>query len=292
MGGKHGFTLLEVVLAMALIALLVGGIYGVARGAVQISSKVVRNQQRSMTVHSFLELCRRNFETMPGNAKIELISEGSVGQFLTELVITDYPLAFTWTGVPAGSAEVIMKTEKETSGSIRVVLQYLNEEEAEDRENALGSRDFGVKLTLLNEVKLLQWRFWDPRTEEWEVEWVDNARRPSLVELNLEFYDAEEPLRSVFWIPTMADPEQLTQAIPGGGAGAVPGVGGAGRGPQLPSDPAERRAALERLREQRQQGGARGGGGGRPGGAPSQRGGGGARRPGGAPQQQGGGRGR
>ncbi|CAN5248463.1 hypothetical protein BH23VER1_BH23VER1_32250 [soil metagenome] len=261
-GRKPGaFTLIEVVIAMSLIALLVGGIYAVAQGAFRVSNEVVRAQQRSMLVHSFVELCRRNFEAMPGNGQVELVSEGGAGQFLTQLIFTDYPMAFTWSGVAAGSAEVIMLTEPESRGSLRVKLQYLDPEEAEKRRAALAPGDLGTSLELLSGVRVLQWRFYDPRTEEWETEWVDASRRPTLVELNLEFYDASDPVRAVFWIPTVANPEQVVQGAQAGAAAGAPGAGAEtgldqGGGPAaLPTDPEARRAALERLRQQRGGGG-------------------------------------
>ncbi len=261
------FTLIEVVIAMALIALLVGGVYSVARGAFRISNEVVRSQQHSMLIQSFIELCRRNFESMPGNAQVELVSEGGGNQFLTQLILTDYPLAFTWSGVAAGSKEVIMLTEPESRGSLRVKVQYLNEEESAERRAALDPGDLGVALELLSGVRVLQWRFYDVRTEEWETEWVDANRRPSLVELNLEFYDGSDPVRSVFWIPTVANPQQVVQGAQAGAAQGNPGAGAGagvpGGGPAaLPTDPAARREALQRLREQR----AAGGGGRGPGG--------------------------
>lgn len=259
-GRRRGFTLIEVVLAIALIALLVGGVYAVARGAFEVGNEVVYNQQRSMLVHSFLELARTNFEKMPGNAQIELSTDAMGNEFLSELIITGYPLAFVWSGVPAGSEEVIIRTEKESRGSVRVVAQYLTEEEAEERQGGQDAYDMGVKLTLLSGIRLLQWRFYDVRTEEWETEWEDNTRRPSLVELTLEFFDAQEPVRSVFWIPTMTNPEALTRAYQIGGTES----GTVGTDPTLPNDPDRSRAQQEALRQQ-QGGGA--GGPGRAGGA-------------------------
>jgi len=243
---RSGFTLIEVVMAMGLIALLIGGVYAVARGALQISNKVLTNQQKSTLTHSFIELCRKNFESIPGNARVELNSDNSTGVFTTELVFTDYPLAFTWSGVPAGSAEVIMFSEKESRGSLQVKLQYLTEEEAEDRRNSIAPGNLGTGLVLLTNVKLLQWRFYDPRTEEWETEWTNNNRRPSLIELNLEFFDSIEPVRAVFWVPTMVSPEEIVRQA----NSADPRQGSGRGGPELPTDPTSRQRELDRRRSQ------------------------------------------
>ena len=215
---RRGFTLVEVVVAMGLTGMLVGGVFAVGQGAVKMSRKVTRAQHTAMQQYAFTELVRKNFEQMPGNAQV-LFPEAGSGE--SELILSEYPLAFDWPGVPAGYQEVILRTVRESRGSLKVVLQYLNEEEAEEREsNPIGtptSIDLGVSLSLMDNVRALQWEFWDTRTEEWETQWEDTTRRPSLVALNLELFESGEQLRSVFWIPTTADPQQFANSFQQGG---------------------------------------------------------------------------
>ena len=210
----RGFSLFEVVIAMGLTGMLVGGVFAVGGGAVKMSRKVTRAQHTAMQQYAFTELVRKNFEQMPGNAQV-LYPEAGGGE--SELILSEYPLAFNWPGVPAGYQEVILRTARESRGSLKIVLQYLNEEEAEERSsNPIGTatpEDLGVSLSLMDNVRALQWEFWDTRTEEWEVQWEDPSRRPSLVALNLELFDSGEQLRSVFWIPTSANPQQFTSSF-------------------------------------------------------------------------------
>ncbi len=200
-----------------------------------MSRKVTRAQHTAMQQYAFTELVRKNFEQMPGNAQL-VYPEPSDGQ--SELILSEYPLAFDWPGVPAGYQEVILRTARESRGSLKIVLQYLNDEEAEERSsNPVGtptSEELGVSLNLMDNVRALQWEFWDTRTEEWETQWEDPSRRPSLVALNLELFDSGERLRSVFWIPTTANPQQFTNNFQqAGGQNGQPGGGG----PANPGDP-------------------------------------------------------
>ena len=81
----------------------------------------------------------------------------------------------------------------------------------------------------------MYWRFFDQNEEDWVEEWEEENRRPSLVELNVEFYSLSEGIRSVFWIPVVANPESVVrgaQSTPRASAGGRAGTsttGGGGR---------------------------------------------------------------
>ena len=76
---SRGFTLIEVVVGLALMAMLIGGIFSVQRGAFTVSTEVVERETQTLRVHSFCELLRKNFEQAPGNAKINLQIWGGAG---------------------------------------------------------------------------------------------------------------------------------------------------------------------------------------------------------------------
>ncbi len=228
----RGFTLVEVLLGLALLGLLAGGIFAVQRGALTVSAEVAERETKVMRVHAFCELLRRTFEQAPGNARVNLMVYGGAGSDLTEVAFTDYPLAFNWPGVTAGSKTVIFRTERAAGGlGLQAAVIYLDEEQSDawqrgqfDETKALG------RLTLLDGIAFLGWRFFNETTQEWELEWpVANTRRPSFVEMTLQFVDGYDPVRLVFWIPTMANPQTFTSNLGGGGAGP-----GAGIPPGLP----------------------------------------------------------
>ncbi len=264
----RGFTLVEVMLGMALVGLLTGAIFAVQRGALQVSTELAEREAKTMRVHAFCELLRRTFEQAPGNSRVNLQAYGGGGSDLTEVAFTDYPLAFNWPGITAGSKTVIFRTERGASGlGQQASVLYLDEEQSQlwqqgqfDETKVLG------RLTLLDGIAFLGWRFFNDTTQEWELEWpLTNTRRPSFVEMTLQFIDGYDPVRLVFWIPTMANPQAFTTGL-GGGGGAGAGVPGGG----IPGGP---------------------GGGGRPGAGGGGRGDGG-RGPGGGGRGPGGGGGR
>lgn len=225
---NSGFTLLEVVLAVAITGLVMAGVYAVARAAVSMSDEIVESQEQAMTTQSFVDLLRRNFEQMPGNGQVQLVvtDAGPGGATLTDVVLGEYPLAFSWAGVEAGAQTVILRTERDPRGALQARVLYLTEEQAQDYENNQLREEMVASIVLLDGIRYMQWHFWDDRMEEWTDSWLRQkygTRRPSLVNLYLQFFDGGPGQNIVFWIPTVAPPETF--------AG---GAGGPGGGPQNP----------------------------------------------------------
>ena len=236
---EQGFTLIEIVLGMAILGLIVSGIYAVAVGTVQLSNAVSESQNEEIRLHNFLRLLRRNFERMPGNAGITMLPlNGSPPE--TDIVFYNYPLAFYWPSVPAGSSRVVLMSKKSSRGTLDVGLLYLDEEAPENFRSSMGgiSQQPGLWLNLLSDVMVFEWSFFDETlgdAGEWVPLWEDPQRRPGIVRLELQFYGQglDEKVESIFWIPNMINPEQLVQAnsrqAGQGGGGAV----GAGAGGQV-----------------------------------------------------------
>jgi type II secretory pathway pseudopilin PulG len=225
---RAGFTLLEVTLAFALFMILIGGIFSVASASLHLSGRVTEKGQQEMHVAAFFDLLRRNFSAMPGNGKLTMELASSLGSsgYSSEIVLKDYPLAFSWGGVAAGSERVLIVSEKDPLGATQIRIRYLNEEESEAHESDGLGPDEGQSLVLISGIKGMYWQFFDQTEEEWVEEWDEEARRPSLIELNIEFFSLSEPIRAVFWIPVVANPESIVR-----GAQSAPGAGGRGGGP-------------------------------------------------------------
>ncbi|MEZ5325544.1 MAG: type II secretion system protein [Verrucomicrobiales bacterium] len=224
---NKGFTLVEVVLGLALMALLVGGVFAVARGSLKVAAEVTENQQYSMKIHSYLELLRRTFEGTPGNGQVLLRPLDSRGSE-SEIAFIEYPMAFAWSGIPAGARAIVLRTANSPNGWLESRIFYLDEEQADEYINDKRLDESAPSLMIMDQMKMLQWRVYDQRNEEWVTEWDEKTARPSLIELNVQFLDGSNPVSVVFWIPTVVNPEQVVRSINTGtpGAGGAPGAGG------------------------------------------------------------------
>ena len=224
-----GFTLLELVLAMLVLALLVGMVFMTAQTSLALGAEVVRKQNEEMLKSAFFDLLNRHFASIPGNAVFDLKAQDAGSHFLSDMTFQKVPMAFTWGGTEQVAAALQLSTVRRRDGFLSIVLRFYEEEILQDS----GGQKVGAPLVkpfaeivLLDDVRLFQWRVLDGRTMEWQDDWDIRGRLPLQVELLVAFGQHGEVIRQIFWLPPKANPEvvlrQLAQQPP---AGAVPAPG-------------------------------------------------------------------
>jgi prepilin-type N-terminal cleavage/methylation domain-containing protein len=228
---QRGFTLLELVLAMGVLALLVGMIFGSATANIELSNTVVRKQNEESARNAFFTLLANRFGTLPGNTRMELTWEDAGNHYLSKLTLQNVPLAFTWGGTEKVAKAVQVSTVKRRDGYLDIVLRYFEEEILEDSDNAEVDPDLEpfAEVVLLEDVRTFEWRVLDGRTMEWQNDWELVGRLPLQLELTVAFGAQGKWIRQVFWITPKQDPEVMMRQLQqgGGNPGApVPGQPG------------------------------------------------------------------
>ena len=218
-----GFTLLELIVGIGLIGIVLTGVYKVASKSIELSENVLVRQHDNLHMHSFMGLLKRNIEDIPGNARINMEpAELQSGVARSEIALVDYPLAFSWAGVSAGSKIVFIVSgpDKSLEGASQIEIRYLNQEEAEIYEERQSlPDDLGMGIVLMNELKNVTWNFYDQRNKEWVDQWSAEDypnQRPSMVYMEISFLDESEPIQSYYWIPTVEDPATVARATQSG----------------------------------------------------------------------------
>ena len=218
-----GFTLLELIVGIGLIGIVLTGVYKVASKSIELSENVLVRQHDNLHMHSFMGLLKRNIEDIPGNARINMEpAELQSGVARSEIALVDYPLAFSWAGVSAGSKIVFIVSgpDKSLEGASQIEIRYLNQEEAEIYEERQSlPDDLGMGIVLMNELKNVTWNFYDQRNKEWVDQWSAEDypnQRPSMVYMEISFLDESEPIQSYYWIPTVEDPASVARATQSG----------------------------------------------------------------------------
>ncbi len=232
----RAFTLLELIIGIGLIGIVLTGVYKVASASIMLSDKVLTRQHDDMHMHSFMSVMKRNIEDIPGNAKIHMEPpQGLGGVVRSEIGFEDYPLAFSWAGVAAGSKMIFIVSGPDNAlqGASKIEIRYLNQEEAEIYlENGSLSDDMGMNIVLMSGLKSVTWNFFDQRDKEWKEDWnrEDHPNdRPSMVYMEIAFLDDSEPIRSYYWVPTVEDPATVARATQSGnsrGSGRTSGSRG------------------------------------------------------------------
>ena len=201
---RGGFTLLELVLAMGLLVILVGMVFGTARTSLALGNTIVETQNEEMLHQAFFELLHQRFSALPGNTRFNLSVQDSGSHYLSDLTLQNVPLSFTWGGQARIAKAVQLSTVKKRSGYLDIVLKYYENEVLEDSASNFSSRapekPF-AEIVLLSDVAFFEWRVLDGRSMEWQYDWEVQGKLPLQIELTLAIGAKGEEIRQVFWVP-------------------------------------------------------------------------------------------
>lgn len=242
---RSGFTLLELVVAIGLMSIIIGMVFGIARTSLALGNRIVETQNEEMLHQAFIELLGQRFAALPGNTRFDLQVQDSGSHYLSDLTLQNVPLSFTWGGDERIAKAVQLSTVKRRSGYLDVVLRYYENEILEGSEatpgtsSSLSEKPF-AEIVLLTDVAFLEWRVLDGRSMEWQFDWEIQGRMPLQVELTMAVGSQGEEIRQVFWLPAKQNPEVVMRQImqnaanPAAGAGGDPQVGPDGKPITIP----------------------------------------------------------
>jgi prepilin-type N-terminal cleavage/methylation domain-containing protein len=228
-----GFTLLELVMAMAILSIIVGMVFGTARTSLALGNTIVETQNEEMLHQAFFELLSQRFSALPGNTRFDLKVEDSGSHYLSDMTLQNVPMSFTWGGEERIAKAVQISTVKRRSGYLDVVLRYYENEILEGAESSFGSTALSkepfAEIVLLEDVAFFEWRVLDGRSMEWQFDWEIQGRMPLQIELTMAIGAQGEEIRQIFWVPPKQNPEiMMRQMTQGGGNGATGGGAGGG----------------------------------------------------------------
>lgn len=238
---KGGFTLLELVIAIGLMVILVGMVFGTARSTLALGNAIVQTQNEEMLHQAFFELLDKRFSSLPGNTRFDLKVSDSGSHYLSDLTLQNVPLSFTWGGQARIAKAVQLSTVKKRSGYLDIVLRYYENEILEDsaattKSGPIDNKPF-AEIVLLSDVAFFEWRVLDGRSMEWQYDWDQQGRLPLQVELTMAIGAKGEEMRQIFWIAPKANPEvRLRSIMQSAGGEQQPNTPNTPKGPNNPRD--------------------------------------------------------
>lgn len=276
---NRGFTLVEIVIAMTILALISGTVMAILVQAGDTAAEIRDMDQKDEEISRYLHLLERTIETLPVDASVEMVNESESVSGFTEMKISNAVGAFTF-GEDIGSAgELIIglqpqpENEEYPEGEFYQLAISRDSFAPEDTDGSgmvfgAGGDDFLTAdsegrywLPLVEGIVSVTWRYWDEDGSEWLEDW-DEDTLPPLMEYIVEDSHRPGPVRVVFEIPEhlvtgetaassgaqTTSPQSNTLTVPStGGRGAGGGNRGSrGRGQQPrpaspPSNPDEPR---------------------------------------------------
>lgn len=223
---RGGFTLLELVIAVGLLAILVGMVFTTARTSLALGNNIVKTQNEEMLQQAFFELLSRRFSSLPGNTRFDLQVNDSGSHYISDLTLQNVPLSFTWGGQARIAKAVQLSTVKRRSGYLDIVLRYFENEILEDSASSFkpqGDDEPFSEIILLTDVAYFEWRALDGRSMEWQYDWEIQGRLPLQLELVMAIGAKGEEVRQIFWLPPKQNPEVAIRQMQQQG-GADPGA--------------------------------------------------------------------
>jgi hypothetical protein len=204
---REGFTLIEVVCALALMIFLFGGLYGIANGALTLCRSSNDARTAELRLNNLDSLLRNTFEDLPRSASFELSVGGS--EAAGALTIYDAPGILGWRRDVAVGSRVALRTESDPmkQGSSRLLIEHWTD------SGAGTARPLG-ELTILSGLPSARWRLLHPETGQWEDLWFPQQGRPLMAEFTFQLSDVSTPERMVFWIPPFIAPQESQLAAP------------------------------------------------------------------------------
>lgn len=229
---RQGMTLLEVVVGLAILALMAGAIYAIVSGSVESTSTLAAAQTEQRRMETFLERTRLALAHFPELASLELkILESE--PLRQEFTVRGVPDAWIWGPNPRWDRAVVTlcprpweeeraaKAAAYTKAGVGALAPeryslamsvpdfYRTTDDGEPVPESPMKSQQGNQLVkpddqgrfwadLLPEVARVEWRFWDPSKKIW----LDQSPpgRPPLIELLLFMPGRTTPERVVFSI--------------------------------------------------------------------------------------------
>jgi prepilin-type N-terminal cleavage/methylation domain-containing protein len=179
----RGFTLLEITLATAILAMMCLAVYRFVQMNITVLRYSAADSVEEAHYAGLLDLLTTQWQSLPAGTgalagepflfnqrpRDEIVWFCSAGPGL----ITRYA---------EGEFSVRMRLRPMKEGGENMQLGFLRR----PRETAEGSDEGETWVPLINEVRGLRIRYFDPRLNAWVERWTDSASLPRLIEVILE----------------------------------------------------------------------------------------------------------
>lgn len=200
---KSGFTLLEIMLAVAVLGLVGITIHRFVEGtlnAVRQSTELVAEERSLTALGDFLRYQLQHLPIRPGAISGEPHRFNEVSGDEIRWVAT------------AGSGLMT----RFAGGEYNVALTTRQRTDGDGFELGLNRHDFEARqeanwLPLMPKIHALEIRYYDARTQSWVERWSDQTTRPSIVRMQLWRVADEEPFEMNIPVPYISVAAQLPQ---------------------------------------------------------------------------------
>jgi len=206
----RGFTLLEMMITLAIFILLCAAIFGIVSGVLKGSSGLMDNQNRQDQITGLDAYLKNKLTRLPAQSFLMSYRRGT-GDGLNQngIVFGGNGGLVAIDATPQGNGHYVLRrglvplngTIPSTGGIIGILPDGLTT----DEDPSLNW------IPLIQDVKTIEWKFQEPNDPQWEDSWKNASAKPNLVELTIQLAGDLQPTVMDFWIPPIV-PVTLTMS--------------------------------------------------------------------------------
>lgn len=213
---KAAFTLIEVIMAMALIGFILSAVYGVANASLQLGKSMSTARVAETRISNFVTQWRDYFETMdPGvqiSAGLEKAARGASGN----LFIAGGHMPFAWQRqLRLADAVEFGVVRNRESKDLSLVVRHLK---LNPKARTQGEYNTISELPILEGLSQMQWQFYEPVEKKWFTSWDPKKHPQPPLFMKLKFAFKAEPREHeyTFWVANDLAQVSTPQAAPAG----------------------------------------------------------------------------
>jgi prepilin-type N-terminal cleavage/methylation domain-containing protein len=213
---RSGFTLLEVVISMGIMALLAASVYAIVGSAIGASRTAMEEQLAMRRLDSFLRVTRQAFLNLPAEGTVSLeVARTRGGEPEPQLFLGNAQGLF---GLPSlGGGTVVLAARPRSDGTRTLTLLRIPAKASpREREEALAAPG----IPLLPKVRKPRWSFYE--NGGWKEELPAGSPRPSLVQLQMDIDGLPRLMEVIFYVPPLVPPPAAPAESPAPEADASP----------------------------------------------------------------------
>ena len=180
----RGFTLIEVLLALTIFAMLGGAVFFSVRAVSEAAAILGREQMQARKEDAFLAWCRRGFRNLSPESQIVLRTrDGGAAGLALELLILRAPGAFSLGEYDARGGDVALAAIPDGRGGATFSLARFSGRLGLDESAKFLARTEWVPL--LENIRTLRWTFWSPLEGRFVEQWEDGQGVPELIRVEM-----------------------------------------------------------------------------------------------------------
>lgn len=212
---RRGLTLIEVMVALGVLVILVGGIFLIVQTSLKTVLMIDKSASRDDEITNLTDILRQGFRNLPARARLSSQSVTIDGTPAYLLVVRNAPGFLSWLAAPEAEDMIVLLAARQDGENKkwRICLKRFvppeNLPEKEFGPVALLRAGSSIPwLELVRDFDQISTHFFDGSSQNWKDQWDNHEERPALIQISFQTTRTRDRLSEapILWVPPV-EPE-------------------------------------------------------------------------------------